>query len=307
MSGGYSVATGGLPYFGRAMAALLSGDGWQAQYLETRGWRPDAALRALTHARRAAVLYQLGGQIGWGSRPHLLALTVRTPMVMHWTGTDVLYARRAARRGRAVTRLQRNITHWAGAPWLAEELRSAGVAATWQPHSAIAAPAAVPSFPERFTILAYLRPGREQFYGAGSILQAAAALPEARILVAGTERLAGAPSNVRCLGWVQDMAAVYADSHVLLRLAAHDGLAFMVQEALAYGRHAVWNHSLPGVFDVRSTEQAIAQLHRLRDNQAAGRLAPNETGAQHVRERFNPARIRAELRSALARVIEARR
>lgn len=303
----HRIVTGGLPYFGREVAALLDGDGWRARYLETRGWRPDAALRALRQARNAEALYQLGGQIARGSRPHLLALATRRPIVMHWTGTDVLYARRTVRRGHAARRLQTGITHWAGAPWLAEELRRAGVAATWQPHSAIDAPEKLPPFPEQFTVLAYLRPGRERFYGVAAVQRAAAALPEARVLVAGVEQLEGAPANVRCLGWVEDMPALYRESHVLLRLPAHDGLAFMVQEALAHGRHAVWNHAFPGVREVRSTEQAVAELNSLQVQHAAGRLPLNEGGAAHVRERYHRDRIRAELRAGLAQVIGAGR
>jgi hypothetical protein len=302
------VAVGGLPYFGRRMAALLDGDDWQAAYLETRGWRPVPALRALLAVRRADVLYQLGGQLARRSRPDALLTAVRRPCVMHWTGSDVLYARGMAARGRVSARLRDGCVHLAGAPWLVDELRALGVDAAWQPHSAVAAPAHLPDFPATFTVLAYLRPGRERFYGLEAVLAVAAAVPEARVLVVGCARLpVPAPPNVRCLGWVEDVASIYARTHVLLRLTAHDGLAFMVQEALAYGRHVVWNYPFPAVCHVTRADEAPARVAALAAHHRQGTLALNHAGADHVRERYHPRRIRDELRARLAAALEAGR
>lgn len=307
MGHGYRVAVSGLPYFGRRMAALLSGDGWQATYLETRGWRPFPALGALWRARRAGVLYHLGGQIARGSRPHLLLSLLRRPCVMHWTGSDVLHAHAVAARGAVAARLRDGCLHWAGAPWLVQELAAIGVRAEWVPHSAVTGPERLPPFPERFTVLAYLRPGREEFYGAAAVRRVAVALPEAEVLVVGVDRLAEAPANVRCLGWVTDMAPVYAAGHALLRLAAHDGLSFMVQEALAWGRWVVWNHPFPGVVEATTVDEACARMAALAARHRAGCLPLNEEGAAHVRAHYHPARIRDDIRRRLAAVIEGRR
>jgi hypothetical protein len=303
----YRLAVGGLPYFGRKMAALLSGEGWQAAYLETRGWRPAPALRALRRARRADALYQLGGQIARLSRPNALLAVARRPCVMHWTGSDVLFARKVAERGAVAERLRRGCIHWAGAPWLVDELATFGVRADWVPHSAVAAPERIPELPDGpFTVLAYLRAGREAFYGAGAVCRAAATLPEAVVLVVGCARLDGAPANVRCLGWIAEMAPVYARCHALLRMTEHDGLAFMVQEALAFGRHAVWNHPFPGAVEAASAAAACDRLKELAGRHRAGTLAPNLDGAAHVHARYNPDRIRDDIRRRLAAVIEAR-
>jgi hypothetical protein len=301
------VVIGGAPYFGRRLADLLDGDGWEVGYLETRGWRADAALAALHAIRRADALYQVGGQVARWSRPDLLMMAIRPRIVMHWTGSDVLYARRIARRGQVSARLRAGCTHWAGAPWLVDELAPLGVRARWVPHSAVDAPATVPPLPETFTVLTYLRPGREAFYGSAAVLAVARALPEARVLVAGVERLDAAPANVRCLGWVEDMPSLYARAHVLLRMPAHDGLAFMVQEALAFGRHAVWRYPFPGSIQAAGEQDACARVAALFDRQVGGALGLNLEGAAHVRERFNPRRIRDDLRRGLAAAIEERR
>lgn len=299
------VAVSGLPYFGRKMAGLLGGDGWQAAYLETRGWRPWPALRALGEAQQADVLYHLGGQIARFSRPHALLSVVRRPCVMHWTGSDVLTARREVVRGNVTERLRRGCIHWAGAPWLAEELAQIGVQAAWVPHSAVAAPARLPDFPETFTVLAYLRPGREAFYGEAAVRRVALALPDAQVLVVGCERLrTPAPPNIRCLGWVKDMAPVYARTHALLRMAAHDGLAFTVQEALAFGRYAVWNHPFPSVLAAGTDAEACAHIQGLAARHRAGALTLNLAGAAHVRARYNPRRIRDDIRRRLLEIAE---
>jgi glycosyltransferase involved in cell wall biosynthesis len=299
------VAVGGLPFFGRRLAGLLGGDGWRATYLETRAWQPRAALRALRVARSADVVYLVGGQIGRLSRPHLLRLALRQPIAMHWAGSDVLYARRVHAAGRVAPSLARNVTHWAGAPWLAEELRPLGVDARWLPHSWVDPPATLPplSSPEEspLTVLTYLPEQRAAFYGAGTVLRLARALPEVQVLVAGARGLSGEiPSNLRCLGWVDDMAPLYARSHLLLRLPRHDGLSFMVQEALAFGRFAVWSYPFPGVTQATRPEDAIAAVKDAAERHSRGRLSLNEAGAKHVRERFSRARIRADLRAALA-------
>jgi len=306
--GTHTLAIGGLPYFGRRLANLLAGDGWRTAYLETRGWRAQPALTALRIARASDLNYQIGGQIERFSRPHLLRSVVRRPMVMHWAGSDVLYARRALRAGRATPALQRGITHWAGAPWLADELRKAGVAARWLPHSWVEPAQTLPPLPAGqgapFTVLTYLPPGREAFYGGEATLQIARALPDVEVLVAGVEHLPWpAPPNVRCLGWHAQMEPLYARAHVLLRLPRHDGLSFMVQEALALGRHVIWNYPFTGVIQAGPGAVATAALRRLAARHAAGCLGLNEAGATFVRERFNRERIRADLQTALAEEI----
>ena len=300
------LVVGGLPYFGRRLAALLDGDGWRVRYLETRAWEPRAALRTLREVAAADLVYHVGGQIERFSRPHLLRLALRRPAVMHWAGTDLLHARRAHATGRATPTLSRGVTHWAGAPWLAAELADLGVRARWLPHSWVAPPSTLPPLPrdEPFTLLTYLPAGRFAFYGGNAVLALARALPDVRVLVAGADALpCPAPPNVACLGWVREMAPVYARCHALLRLPRHDGLSFMVQEALAAGRYALWSYPLEGVDQVHGAADAIAVTRALAERHARGGLPLNETGAAYVRAQFAAARVRANLLDGFARVL----
>jgi putative intracellular protease/amidase len=303
-----ALAVGGLPYFGRRLATLLDGDGWRARYLETRAWEPRAALAALRAAAGADLVYLVGGQTERLSRPDLLRLALSgRSFVMHWAGSDVLHARRVRAAGRATDRLVRGVLHWAGAPWLADELGTLGMRAHWLPHSWVDAPPTVPplSAPDQapFTALAYLPADREAFYGGEAVRRLALALPDVRVLVVGTGRLPWTAPNVTALGWVNEMAPVYARCHALVRLPAHDGLAFMVQEALAHGRHAVWRYPFEGVVQVDAPDDAIAAVRALRDRHHRGDLAPNERGAAYVRERFNRRRIRSDLLAGFAQAL----
>jgi hypothetical protein len=303
-----AIAVGGLPYFGRRLAEVLDGDGWRARYLETRAWEPRSALRALRQATSADVVYMVGGQIAWWSRPHLLRTALRRPMVMHWAGSDVLYARRVHAAERSTKALLHGVTHWAGAPWLVEELRPLDVRARWLPHSWVDAPPALPPLPPSdaspLTLLTYLPEKRPAFYGGEAVLRLARTLPEVEVLVTGARSLPWpAPPNVRCLGWVEDMAPLYARAHALLRLPRHDGLSFMVQEALVFGRYAIWSYPFPGAILAKIAGQAIAAVRDLSCRHTEGSLRLNETGAAHVRERFSRGRIRADLRAALAEVL----
>jgi hypothetical protein len=277
------------------------------RYLETRAWEPRSALRTLRQAMKADLVYLVGGQIGRLSRPHLLRLALRTPFVMHWAGTDVLYAREVRARGEATSRLVGGVSHWAGAPWLAEELGRLGVGARWLPHSWVDAPATLPPLPGPadgpFTLLTYLPEGRADFYGGDAIRRLAAALPEARVLVTGTRSLPWTAPNVRCLGWVEQMAPLYAQSHVLVRLPRHDGLAFMVQEALAFGRYVVWTYPFAGAVRAANADDAVLVARELYSDYAHGELPPNEVGATHVRRRFNRDRIRADLLAGFGEIL----
>lgn len=303
-----SVAVGGLPYFGRRLARLLDGEGWRAQYLETRGWEPRAALRAARQAAASDLIYLVGGQIGRFSRPHLLKTLLRRPVVMHWAGSDVLHARVAQEAGRDTAALVEGVTHWAGAPWLANELRLLGVRARWRPHSWVDPPVALPPLPpagtSRFTVLAYLPVTREAFYGGDAIVRLASAVPQIDVLVVGTESLPWpAPPNLRCLGWVAEMAPLYARAHALVRLPRHDGLSFMVQEALAFGRYAVWSYPFEGANQATSADAAIVIVRDLSERHAAGSLALNEAGAEYVRTGYSAGRIRADLHAGFAEVL----
>jgi hypothetical protein len=224
---------------------------------------------------------------------------------MHWLGSDVTYALAAARSGRASARLQRRPVHWAEVDWTASELEPLGISADLVPLTSTRMDFNIVPFPETFTVLTYLPEGRPEFYGQEIVANLASALPGVRFLVAGNAGEARPTAdNIAYLGWVPEMRDVYARSNVLLRMPIHDGLSFMVLEALACGRYVIWNHPLAGVIEAHSGDEALASLRLLADEHQSGKLQPNVPGRDFVQKTLSPEAVRSEILSRFAAIIE---
>jgi len=276
----------------------------QSDALEAYGVRSTYINRAfLPRALFGDIVYQVGGPVV-SKRFFATCRMLGLPLVKHWVGYDVLEASHredVRRRNR-----EQNITHWTVAPWLAEELASFGIRADVVPLSTIVpSPGLVlPSAP--LTVLAYLPEHKFNFYGGMLVLSLARRFPGVRFLVL---RCSGqgieAPPNVQFLGFRDDMEAVYARSHVLLRMADHDGLSHMVLEALNYGRYAIWNRPFAGALAARSEDNAAALLAHFDAQLTGGRLVPNDGGrayvAAHYARDFVAGQIKSGLQAALAR------
>jgi len=83
----------------------------------------------------------------------------------------------------------------------------------------------------------------------------------------------------------------------------HDGLSFMVLEALSAGRHVIWNHPFGGVLEAGNEAEAGLHLRRLLAQHSAGQLALNEVGRDAVRDRYSPSRVREEILGRFERLI----
>ncbi len=185
--------------------------------------------------------------------------------IIHWMGTDVLDL--SPTLGWCVSKLVDR--HLAYSTWLVEELRDKNVESTWLP--VLPPLEVVPTpLPREFTVLVYLG-GNESnidFYGNVELEGIVKELPDVRFLILGRvsngDRIKS--SNVQYLGGVgyEDMNAVYEKCTVLLRQTKHDGLAFMVLEALARGKYVVWSQKFPYCFEAVGISDAVEHLQRLR-------------------------------------------
>jgi hypothetical protein len=96
-------------------------------------------------------------------------------------------------------------------------------------------------------------------------------------------------------GYVQDMASVYRQHSIYMRLTHHDGLAHSVIEALSFGRQVVWTYPLQGVTHVTSKTEAINALRTL----TATSPSLNQAGlatAEHYRKERTVAEVAEQLR-----------
>lgn len=229
--------------------------------------------------------------------------------ILHWIGSDVLYWKRglvttaADPRERVSLTLRRNVIrcaiHFAGAPWLAKEMEALGLSATFVPVPALLPEWNPPPLPERPAFLCYLPEGRESFYGWPLLEQAARRLPSVHFLIIKHKPIADAPANIEFIGSVPfaDMAAVYARATGIIRLPEHDGMAMTVLEALAYGRHVIWNYPFGACrLCARNSDALVQQI----EGCAAGGQINHD--ARNVLEDWRGERVLDCLASALEQV-----
>ncbi len=204
------------------------------------------------------------------------------PILLHWQGTDVLELNPLT--GKVLSYLVPNQT--AQSSWLCDELEPKNVSAQWV---AIVPP--LPSkkhpLPEKFTVLVYLgiTKERETFYGVEKLEKLAKEFNNLRFIVIGNTTKTFDSQNITNLGYVDydTMDEVYSKSSVIVRLADHDGLPFMVFEALARGRYVVWNKEFPFCLYAENIENVSEHLRKLEKNPIL-----NLAGQRYVENQFNP-------------------
>jgi len=317
-----TVLLTGLPYFVRQLVEItFVSPEWRVlrpmldageEYRKKRLKRLFILFNAI---RRADVWYQIGGYLRRGTISRIARL-MGVPMVVHWAGSDVLRAAQYAKANPRFAKMAASLVHWAGAPWLVEELRAIGIESSFVPlplksvgQALSRSPVALPS---QFTILSYLPYEKHQFYGSNHIIQLGEDFPDAQILVVGSDGLplpAGKSlsSNIRFLGWVNDMYDVYSGSTVVVRMTQHDGYGGTIQEALAMGRYGVWTYPFPGAREAKDYPALRHHVEQLFDLHEKGLLPINEEGRDYMRHAMNPQRLSERITEGLRQILQKRK
>jgi hypothetical protein len=311
----------------RPISLFLSGSpGFVAQSKDIALTHPDWAVEVvdftrtrsrilqsvlLTRAlRRADLWYQIGGYFSAKHEmAYRLALGLGVPVTIQWLGADVLLAKRHFKPGCRRTRLAQRMTHLAVAPWLADELRTLGVNATFLPRTSRTRREFLQSEPpalrEQFTVVTYIVEEQPDLYGWQHIRRLAMEFPDIEVLVSRAEGkfASDAPGNVKFLGWVSDVRDVYARATVAVRMTTHDGYAGSIQEPLLLGRYAIWTYPFPGVLVARDYDELRSHIVELRGRHRSGALSLNLAGRDYIRRHMDPdaliLRLRAELEGRL--------
>jgi len=218
-------------------------------------------------------------------------------IVMLWSGSDVLYAKQELASGKKSPWAAERI-HWAVSPWLAEEVRSMGLRCEYVQASFVDPVKDPLPLPDSFSVLVYV-PSRDksQLYGWDQVLEVARSLPRVTFTVVGLQRGEGlsAPQNVKVHGWTSNLTPFLERSTVLWRPVQHDGLSFMVLEALAQGRHVLYSHPLPGCIHVQDAAKARSEIQRLLALHEAFALPLNTDGMRLIGCDYAPAKVQSEL------------
>lgn len=282
-------------------SVVISGVDRQAPYLEQLINRYAPNVRARYYTANRANLWRAAIRTATadasitfpGPRPNSILQEIcelrRRPAIVLWAGTDVLDVVRHP--GDTDFVRAQPFVHWTCAPHLSAELATVGIRSQYVPVASALVPARAAAYPKTFTVLSYLPEPRREFYGQRILWEAARKLPLARFLVVGQGTPdPHAPPNVFYAGEVSNIAEYIDASCVLLRFAKHDGLARMVIEALARGRHVLWNYPLPGAALV-SESSLLETLKTLYDEHRRGNLLLNTRGMAYVARAHHPAFI----------------
>lgn len=291
----YRVVVHGLPHFCQKLSGLLQGEGWDVRY---HSQQSAAALATLANdLRRCDLAYTWGARVSMGKFLWAARCFGKENLVMLWSGSDIFFAREEHAAGKLEPWIARKI-HWAVSPWLAEEVRALGLRCEWVQASFVQPPAKVVPLPEKFSVLAYV-PDREKskLYGWDQIVEVAGALRSIQFNVVGLQPgvTLEAPPNVKLHGWAKDLTPYLQRATVLWRPVGHDGLSFMVLEALAQGRHVLYSYPLPGCVEVKTASAAARELKRLQELHDSQVLSVNESGMRSTAKDFSPQKVRADL------------
>ena len=299
----------GLPYFGRIAESALRDHGWEAAYYDHPGRNALGWLRLVPAVLRARCFYLISSRIDRRSPQAIIARLLRKPMLIHWVGTDVVFALESFRAGQASRFLLEHATHIVDAPWLAEELAEMGIASEYQP---LPVPAIhegePPPLPQAFTALIYypVDPVDREVYDAETYFRLVRDFPEItfRLVPSPPETLPGPiPPNLHATGWVADLDPVYRDTTVYIRLTSHDGTSFMAVESLSRARYVIWTHPMPGAIQATGYKDVAANLRSLYDRHQRGELPLNDEGRQSILDLFDTSRLSTQLSNRVKGVV----
>jgi len=297
----YRVAVHGLPHFCRKLSALLDGGNWRVPYRSP--FHPAGLAARVSDLARCDLAYSWTGRINMGKFLWAARKMGKTKIILLWCGSDVIYAKDELATGK-IDPWVVDRTHWAVSPWIAEEVRSLGVKCEYVQASFVN-PVTPPALPKNFSVLVYLPTlRRAELYGLDRIVEVAKKLPGIQFNLVGLEKgpIANCPPNLCVHGHV-NLHEFYQRSTVIWRPVRHDGLSFMVLEAMACGRYVLYSYPLPGCIQVTNVSAACQEIERLRDLHYSGALGLNHEGVNVIARDYDPSVVSEKLRARWETII----
>lgn len=300
------VLVHGLDHFAQRFPAMLQTDGWDIRSYDLRRW---SHLMSMTrYLQRCDLAFSWTGRITMGKFLSMSRLLRKKKVVLFWCGSDVLFAQDQFAQRKSVEPWIAEKIHWAGAPWLAEEVRAMGLKCEYVPITWVQPVAQLGPLPRKFSVLCYTpNTDRLELYGIDQVLEVARTLPRVAFNLVGLlpgQKLR-VPDNVQLHEWTADMTQFYHNATVLWRPTRHDGMSFMALEALAHGRHVIWSYPSTGVIQSTEASTARMELQRLLGLHHDGRLAVNQAGSAFVAKNFSPDVIRNGMLAGWRKIVES--
>jgi hypothetical protein len=108
-------------------------------------------------------------------------------------------------------------------------------------------------------------------------------------------KISNPSSNLRIHGRVRDLQEFYKKAAVVWRPVRHDGLSFLVREALGHGRHVLYTYPLEGCVRVSGAEDARVELLRLFTLHRQSRLELNHAGRLAVLKSYSRGALKRDI------------
>lgn len=296
----------GLVYFCRKFPPILAKPGWEFRHYDPN--RGPELLPAAAYLQRCDLAYSWGGRLTMGKFLSVARLMRKKHLLMFWCGSDTLSAKEDFDAGRVDPWIVERVHHWAGAPWLAEEVQAMGLKCEYVPTTWVDVPSSLPPLPTKFSVLAHLSSAdRVELYGIDRLFEVAKRMPHIEFNIVGIlpgETLR-TPDNVKVHKRCPTMIPFIKECTVLWRPARHDGLSFVALEALAHGRHVLWSYPFTGVTVAKSAASGYEEIQRLYELHSNGQLTLNRTGVEFIASDFAPKHVRERVLSRWRGIIQS--
>jgi glycosyltransferase involved in cell wall biosynthesis len=163
--------------------------------------------------------------------------------------------------------------------------------------------------PSQFSVLVYVPVvSRGELYGLDRILQVARDLPHVPFELVGLYdgTIPNPPANLKIHGRIPDLIEFYRRASVVWRPVQHDGLSFMVMEAMGHGRHVLWSYPFPGCIHVMDAAQAREEIARLHAMHLERRLKINCAGVRAIAEGgYLPQSLKKRIHARLEELLDS--
>ncbi|MBI4945988.1 MAG: hypothetical protein HY840_06265 [Bacteroidetes bacterium] len=233
----------GLPYFAKRIVRDLNSFSPQHSFLfyDTYTSKIEQIKFAVTLPFADIVVSLNGVSDKSGSLD--LTMKLKKKILMHWQGSDVLFAMEEAMKENLNKKYIDYSYNFTDAPWMREELNSIGINCGILEYKWLDVDQALVAF-QSISAYSYLAKRKEVFYGWDIIMQLADKHPDIDFFIAGTDgKELDQKKNIHFLGWIsqEKMAELRTNNPIFLRLPKHDGYSLSVLEAMSSGNEVIWS------------------------------------------------------------------
>ncbi|MFT5600742.1 MAG: hypothetical protein ACI9N1_000978 [Flavobacteriales bacterium] len=299
------VAIVGLPlYAKRVCDSLNTFLGKKAFYPFDTYYSKKDKLTFLLKVKSMDAIFSINGGIAQ-SKVFDLAIKHQIPLLVMWTGTDVINALRNFHNGHFQQKYIDYPSHICDGPNLVSEVKEMGIDGPFFNFQSFE----VDSIPTPFNnlkILTRIGKGREPFYGMDKIIALANHFPEIVFTAVGTDGYPGhiLPLNINCIEWTDQMPELYQSHALALRLPDHDGLSPFVLEAMSFGNHVCYINELPNTFHTPEISDVTRVIEDFQVQlKTTGEIKPNISGYEYVKTQFNPSKVNKEIIDLITNLI----